>query len=133
MIKRTSVGLFKGLGVAEIDAIRAAATKRTCGASNIIVRAEDPAMHLFVIEAGSVDYYVLTNDGRQILLRRLVPGNAFGYATFLAEPIGYLGTAEAVHRSEMLVWEHRVVRQFAATYPLMVENALHASLHYVAM
>ena len=131
--KPLSVALFKGLGNHEIHVIRAAAVKRTFEASQIIIRAEEPAVHLFVIEVGSVDYSVATNDGREILLRRLVLGNAFGFATFLTEPIGYLGTAKAVHKTDTLVWERRVARQLAVAYPRLVANALHASLRYVAM
>ena len=131
--KPLSVGLFKGLGNHEIHVIRAAAAKRTFEVSQLIIRAEEPAVHLFLIEVGCADYSVVTNDGREILLRRFVQGNAFGYATFLAEPIGYLGTAKAAHRTETLVWEHPVARQLAVAYPRLVENALHASLHYVAM
>jgi len=90
--KPSPVALFKGLGNHEIPVIRDTAAKRTFQASQIIIRAEEPAVRLFVIEVGSVDYYIVTNDGRDILLRRLVPGNAFGFATFLSEPTGYLGT-----------------------------------------
>ena len=133
LTKRLSVGLFKGLGNHEIPVIRAAAAKRTFEASQIIIRAEEPAVRLFVIEVGSVDYYIVTNDGREVLLRRLMPGNAFGFATFLSEPTGYLGTAKAAHKTETLMWEHRVARQLGVTYPRLVENALHASLRYVAL
>jgi CRP/FNR family transcriptional regulator len=131
--KPLSVALFKGLGNLEIPVIRAAAAKRTFEASQIIIRTEEPAVRLFVIEVGSVDYYIVANDGREILLRRLMPGNAFGFATFLSEPIGYLGTARAARKTQTLVWEHRVARQLAENYPRLVENALHASLHYIAM
>ena len=131
--KPLSAGLFKGLANHEIPIIRAAAAKRTFEASQIIVRAEEPAVRLFVIEVGSVDYYIVTDDGREVLLRRLMPGNAFGFATFLSEPTGYLGTAKAAGKTETLMWEHRVARQLGVTYPRLVENALHASLRYVAM
>jgi CRP-like cAMP-binding protein len=131
--KPLAVALFKGLGDHEIRIIRAAAARRTFEASQIIVRAEEPAVRLFVIEAGSVDYYIVTNDGREILLRRLMPGNAFGFGTLLTESIGYIGTGKAAHMTETLVWEHRVARQLAVAYPRLAENALHASLHYIAM
>jgi CRP-like cAMP-binding protein len=55
------------------------------------------------------------------------------FATFLTEPIGYLGMARAVGKTETLMWERRVLRQLAAAYPRLAENALHASLHYIAM
>jgi CRP-like cAMP-binding protein len=132
--KPPAVALFKGLGDHEIHIIRAAAARRTFETSQIIVRAEEPAVRLFVIEVGSVDYSVVTNDGREILLRRLMPGNAFGFATLLTEPSGYIGTAKAAHhKTEILVWEHRAARQLAVAYPRLAENALHASLHYIAM
>lgn len=131
--KSFSAGLFKGLGNDQIQIIRAAAAKRTFEESQIIKSAEDPAFHLFLIEVGSVDYFILTSDGREILLRRLVPGNAFGYAALLTDPQGYLGMAKAVQKTETLVWGHQVARQVAVAYPRLVENALHASLHYLAL
>ena len=133
LTKPLSVGLFKGLGDQEIRVIRGAAVKQTFEASKIIIRAEEPAVRHYVIELGSVDYYIVTNDGREILIRRLLSGNSFGFATFLTEPIGYLGMARAVGKTETLMWERRVLRQLAAAYPRLAENALHASLHYIAM
>jgi CRP/FNR family transcriptional regulator, nitrogen oxide reductase regulator len=128
-----TIALFKGLGKDEIDVIRAAAVRRTFEASRIIMNAEEPAVRLYVIEIGSVDYYIVTNGGREILLRRLVQGNAFGFATFLTEPMGYLGTTKAVHKTEALVWEHGVVRKLAVAYPRLVENGLRSCLGYVAL
>jgi CRP-like cAMP-binding protein len=131
--KPLSVALFKGLSPHEIDTIRAAAAKRTLEASQIISRAEEPAGHLILLEVGCVDYYIETSEGREILLRRLVPGNALGYATFLTEPSGFLGTAKTVCKTETLVWEHQVVRQLSTAYPRLVENALRASLRHIAL
>ena len=133
MTKPLSVALFKGLSPHEIHTVRAAAAKRTLEASQIIIRAEEPAGHLILVEVGCVDYYVVTSEGREILLRRLVPGNALGYATFLTEPSGFLGTAKTVCKTETLVWEHQVVRQLSAAYPRLVENALRASLRHIAL
>ena len=131
--KSPSAGLFKGLADHEIPVICAAAAKQTFEASQIIIFADEPAVRLFVIQAGSVDYYVGANDGREILLGRLVPGDAFGFATFLTEPIGYFGTAKAVLKTEAVVWEHPVARQLAVNYPRLAENALHAALLYIAI
>jgi CRP-like cAMP-binding protein len=131
--KPLPVALFKGLSPHEIHIVRAAAAKRTLEASQIISRAEEPAGHLILIEVGCVDYYIETCEGREILLRRLVPGNALGYATFLTEPSGFLGTAKTVCKTETLVWEHQVVRQLSAAYPRLVENALRASLRHIAL
>jgi CRP-like cAMP-binding protein len=128
-----SAGLFKGLGRQESEAIRNAAVVRTFRTSEIIVNAEELARHFFLMTGGSVDFYVLTSEGREILLRRLVPGDLFGVVTLLSEPMGYFGTAKSVRDSEILVWEHGVIRQLGTKYPHLVENALRTVLHYVAL
>jgi CRP-like cAMP-binding protein len=113
--------------------VLAAATKRRFKASEIIVRADEPATRLYYVKTGYVNYYVTTSEGRRILLRRLVPGNIFGVAAFLSEPTGYMGTAKTVHESEVLIWEHRAIQQLVKTYPRLAENALRAALRYAAL
>ncbi len=52
---------------------------------------------------------------------------------FLSHPEGYVGTAETVDDSELLIWEGDVVRELAKTYPQLAENALRTVLRYVAL
>jgi len=54
-------------------------------------------------------------------------------AAFLSEPTGYLGTAKSVSRSEVLIWDHRMVSQLARVYPRLAENALRTALRYIAL
>lgn len=133
MIEPASVRFFTGLEKSEISEILAAATRRKCKGGEIVARADDPAIHLFLVKDGSVDYFVVTSDGREILLRRLVSGNIFGVGAFLSQPVGYVGTSKAVHASEVFVWEHSVIRQLAKAYPILSENALRTVLRYVAL
>jgi CRP-like cAMP-binding protein len=133
MIDFTSFRLFAGLGKAESSAILTAATGRRYKASETIIRAENPATHLFIVSTGKVNFYVETEKGQRILLRRLVPGNAFGIASFLSEPFGYLGTAMAVNEVDVLVWEHRNVIRLARAYPLFCQNAFRIALHYIEL
>jgi CRP-like cAMP-binding protein len=133
MIAPASVRFFTGLEKNETSVILAAATRRKFKEGEIVARADDPASHLFLVRDGSVDYYVMTSDGREILLRRLVSGNIFGVGAFLSQPVGYVGTSKAVHNSEVFVWEHTVVRQLTKTYPRLGENALRTVLRYVAL
>jgi CRP/FNR family transcriptional regulator, nitrogen oxide reductase regulator len=127
----TSFRLFAGLGKPESRAILAAGVRRRFKAAETIIRAENPATHLFVVMSGKVNFYVGTEKGQQILLRRFVTGNAFGIASFLSEPFGYLGTASAIKEVEVLAWEHRDVIQLARTYPLFSQNAFRIALHYI--
>jgi len=133
MISPASVELFSGLQDNEIKAIRNAATRREFEASRIIVMANEPADRLFLIETGFVDYYVTSDAGQDILLRRLASGDVFGQASLLARPIGYLGTAKAVQHIRVLQWKDGVIQQLAKTYPQIIENALRTALRYLAL
>jgi CRP-like cAMP-binding protein len=133
LIEPAAVRFFSGMDKRETSVILTAATRQKFRGGEIIARADEPASHLFLIRDGCVDYFVLTDDGREILLRRLVPGNIFGVAAFLSQPMGYVGTSKAVHTSEVLVWEHAVIRQLAKAYPRLGENALRTVLRYVAL
>jgi hypothetical protein len=128
MIDISSVRLFAGLGKDEVHAILAAAVKRRFKESEMIIRAEQPSTRLIIVKTGCVDFYIATEKGQQILLRRFGPGNAFGIATFLSEPMGYLGTASAVQDVEVLTWEHRSVLQLARDYPPISSKRLSACI-----
>lgn len=124
--------LFRGLVRNQIDVIRAAGVERTFLASDVIVRIKEPSIQLFLIKRGLVNYSVLTDQGREILLDRLVPGDIFGIAAVLSEPSCYLGTAKALYDTDVLVWDHRLIHQLAIAYPRLGENALAISLRSVA-
>jgi CRP/FNR family transcriptional regulator, nitrogen oxide reductase regulator len=132
-IEPASVRLFAGLGRDQIGVILAAGIQRKFKASELIIRAEEPATRLFLITSGYANYFVVTSTGHEVLLRRLVPGDVIGVGSFLSDPAGYLGSARTVRPSEALTWEHRTVRQLAKTYPVLVENALRKSLRYIAL
>lgn len=124
---------FAGLGADEVSRITAAAARRTFRGSEIIIRAEEPANRLFLVTGGRVDYFVVTSHGQEILLRRLVPGDVFGVAAFLSDPMGYLGIAKPAPYSEVFEWQRRVVRELARCYPRLPENALRTALQYIAL
>ena len=117
----------------EIREILASATRRKYKGEEVIARADEPATHMFLVKDGFVDYFVVTSDGREILLRRLVSGNIFGVAAFLSDPVGYVGTSKAVHSSEVFTWEHAVIRRLAKDFPKLGENALRTLLRYIAL
>jgi CRP-like cAMP-binding protein len=133
MISPASVQLFSGLDANQVKSIKDAATRKQFEASRTIVIANEPADRLFLIEVGYVDYYVTSEAGLDILLRRLAPGDVFGQAALLSGPIGYLGTAKAVHQVRVLEWNSRVIQQLARTYPQIIDNALRTALRYLAL
>lgn len=124
--------LFTGLRKDEIGVILAAATKRKVKAFDIVMSSDQVAKYLFLVRAGCMNFYFTTIDGREVLLRRLVPGNIFGLASFLSEPTADIGSVQAIQDSEFLAWEHRIVRQLARAYPQLAENALGMNLRHLA-
>ena len=132
MIDLSSSKLFATLGKDDVKAIASYAFKRKFNASDTIILADTPATHLVMVSEGSVNFYVATETGKNILLRRLAPGDVFGMAALLSEPTGYMGTAPAVENVEVMGWECRTVRQLARAYPRFAENALRIALLYFA-
>jgi CRP-like cAMP-binding protein len=128
-----SIRLFTGLPRDEVNAILAVAVQRSYAASATIIREDEPASHLFVVRKGGADYFVVSETGQRILLRRMLPGDVFGVAAFLSQQGGYLGTATAVNGLQALTWEHRLVRGLARTYPRLADNAFRIALHYIAV
>jgi CRP/FNR family transcriptional regulator, nitrogen oxide reductase regulator len=133
MIDRSSVRLFAGLNKEETTAILASAFKLRFSASETIVEANQPATRLLLLQSGSVDFTILAGDGREILLRRLVPGNVFGVATFLSDTAGYLGSAKAVGDGAAYAWTQSTVHRLTKSYPRLFENALRIALRYIAL
>ncbi len=88
----------------------------------------DKAEHLFVVVSGRIKYSRLTVDGHEIILRLFTPGETFGFATLLPDPLNYLGTAEAVLAGELLVWNHNEMSQLSDRYNQIKTNALRISL-----
>jgi CRP-like cAMP-binding protein len=133
MIEPAAVCFFTGLGRKETGTVLSAGTRLSLKASEIIARADEPANRLFLVRDGAVDYFVVTSDGRKVLLRRLVSGNIFGVGALLSQPAGYVGTSKTVRCSELLAWEHSVIHKLAGDYPRLAENALRTALRYIAI
>ena len=133
MENAASVHLFDGLEKEQINRILAAATRRRYKSSDALIRAEMPATRLLLLKTGSANYYITTEKGQQILMRRFGPGDPIGIAAFLSKPVGYLGTASAVGEVEAFAWEHRSIQQLAEEYPKLPQNAFRLALHYIAL
>ncbi len=100
--------------------------------NSAIIHAGDLATKLFLLNTGRVKYYRITKKGDEVLLWWITPGEIFGIGSLLATPVRYIGTAESVEGCELFVWSHKKIRQLAAAYPRLAENALHIVLHYIS-
>jgi CRP-like cAMP-binding protein len=113
-------------------AIVAKALKRTLQPAQVLFRMGEPADRLFVLRAGRVRFGRLGSTGREVVMGILGPGDVFGLGSLLAEQVDYIGTAQALERSEALVWTRDVIQRFAVEHPQLAGNALHVALLYVA-
>ena len=123
--------LFEGLAQSEIDLILAAGIYRRYLANTIIINQEDPADYFFLLIKGCVRLFVLTQKGKKILMRWLMPGEILGGAALLSPPSAYPVSTETVKDSVVFVWRRNTIRALAERYPKLVENALPFALDHL--
>lgn len=115
----------------ETAVIVSAAQVKIFPARQVIIRAGEPAAHLFLIRSGRVKYFRTTPGGAEIIFQWLTPEDVFGLGTLLKRPAGYVASAEAMENCEVLVWNHATIRSLAERYPQLAENALIVIQRYV--
>jgi CRP-like cAMP-binding protein len=122
---------LEGLSPLEVKAVLAAAKLRRYLENSVVTNQDHPAEHLFLLVSGRARYFYITPDGQKTLLLWLPPGETFGAAAFLSKPFQYLVSTETVKNSCVLVWDRVTIREFAARYPRLVENALLIAFDYL--
>lgn len=113
-----------GLQEAEVTSILSVAKHRHFRASSIIINQDDPAERFFLLTSGHGRHFVITNEGRKILLHWLTAGQIFGGTALLPTPHQYLASAELLGDSCAFVWERQTIRNLVSRYPQLMENAL---------
>jgi len=124
---------LEGLLRPDLELVLSAATKRSCLANSVVTNQGDPADYLFLLTKGCARYFVVTPDGRKVLLHWLMPGEVFGGAALLSTPVSYLVSTEMVTDSWVLVWRRKTIRELAARYPELMENALLVAFDYMTL
>lgn len=90
----------------------------------MIINEEDQAERLFLLTSGHGRHFVITIDGRKILLHWLTAGQIFGGAAILSKQFQYLASTEVLSDSCALVWERLTIRELVTTIPALLDNAL---------
>ena len=121
-------------GIAPIDRriILSAATQRRFTANSLVTHQGHPADNLFLLTKGCARHFFVTEDGKKLLLKWLVPGNLFGGRTILSNRSSYLASTETVKDSSVLVWDRTTIRGLVRPYPRLLENVLLDASDYVA-
>jgi CRP-like cAMP-binding protein len=122
--KQLKPRFLSGLPKSELDSVLSAAKHRQFRASSVIINQEDAAERFFLLTSGHGRQFVITSDGRKILLQWLTAGQIFGGSTILAAPFQYLASTEVLSDSCALVWERQTIRELASRLPALLDNAL---------
>jgi CRP-like cAMP-binding protein len=115
---------FAGLTTTELDSILSVATLRHFPQPAVIIHQDDPADRMFLLTRGQGRQFVLTNDGRKIILYWLTAGQFSGGVTMLSAPCAYLASTEVLADSCALVWDRKTLREFVSRFPILLDNAL---------
>jgi CRP/FNR family transcriptional regulator, nitrogen oxide reductase regulator len=102
-------------------------------ANSVVTNQGDPADYLFLVTKGCARYFFVTPEGRKVLLHWLGAGEVFGGAALLPRPSTYLVSTEMVTDSWVLVWRRKTIRDLAARYPELMENALLVTFDYMTL
>jgi CRP-like cAMP-binding protein len=115
---------LSGLSKTELHSVLSVAKHRQFRASSVIINQEDAAERLFLLMSGHGRQFVITSDGRKILLQWLVAGQTFGGAAILADPFQYLANTEVLSDSCALAWDRQTIRDLVVAFPKLLDNAL---------
>jgi CRP/FNR family transcriptional regulator, nitrogen oxide reductase regulator len=125
--------LLAGLTESEVNAVLSAATHQVFPAKTVVTEEGDPADHFFVLVSGRARYFFLTQQGKKVILRCLVPGDTLGGLALVSEPMCYAVSSETVTQSSTLVWERATLRSLLVQYPKLVDNALSIMAKYLVL
>lgn len=115
---------LSGLATLELDAVLSAAKHRRFRASSVIINEEARAEQCFLLASGHARQFVITDDGKKILLNWLTAGQIFGGASLLSTPFRYLASTEVLSDCCALVWDRHTLRELALAYPALLDNVL---------
>jgi len=115
--------IFKNLAATDLELVSRSGQVRRVEESSYFFMQGDPAVHLYVLTHGRVKFSQVTEDGQQVILRVISPGQMFGGIAILPEAT-YPVSALAVEDSEALVWSHPALEELARSMPQLALNSL---------
>jgi len=121
---RVKSSFLEGLAPHELEDVLAAARECHFRAGTVVSSQGTPANSIFLLIKGRARFFVLTPEGRKIVLMWLPAGEIFGGAALQSRPSDYIASTETVKDSTVLVWDRHTIRRLAIRYPRLLDNAL---------
>jgi CRP-like cAMP-binding protein len=124
------VGLFADLSSAELIGLAGLMRPRPFARDEVIYLRGDPGTAFYVIANGKVKITLTSPDGKELILRRLGPGDFHGELALLDdEPRS--ADAIATEPSVLLVLQRDAFRQFLAEHPTVAAKLLSTVSNYL--
>ena len=120
--------LLAGLTSLELSAVLSEATHRRFSENGVVIHEDDRAERMFVLTSGEGKQFVLTGNGRKIVVHWITAGQGFGGVAMTSSPSNYLASTEIRAGSCALVWERDAIRQLIARFPKLLDNAFSTAI-----
>ncbi len=115
--------LFEKMDDADTEALLVHSTSRRVPVGEAVFEQGAAATHFFLLLHGRLKVTQVTEDGQQIIVRVVHPGDLFGFAKALMRS-DYPGTATAVAESIALSWPTELWPQFVDKNPRLAVTAM---------
>jgi len=119
----SAIDIFDQISLKDLDAIASAAATKNFNKDAYLFHQGDPAEQFYILISGRVKLSQITEDGQQIILRYVSPGEAFAVIAVLSK-IPYPVTATAVDRVSLLSWGEQTMLSLMESYPRLAINSL---------
>ncbi|TAM96986.1 MAG: Crp/Fnr family transcriptional regulator [Rhizobiaceae bacterium] len=118
-----SAEIFRTLSSEALDEVRQSASRKRLARREVLYHQGDAALNLYVVVVGRLRATQTTEEGNQIALRYLGPGELAGYAVLAGIP-RYPGTVVAVEDTHLFVWPANAMRQLMGRHAQIALNAV---------
>jgi CRP/FNR family transcriptional regulator, nitrogen oxide reductase regulator len=125
---------FKGLLEHTLDTVRGSFAERSARKGAFFFHEESPAEYIYLLAKGRVKVGQVSEDGQQVTMRVIVPGQVFGGMAVLGPRASYPVSAEAMEPSVALEWKGELLYELARRDPnlgLQMTELMYAHLQEI--
>jgi len=115
--------LYHGASIAALTEAHASSFRKRLAVDEVLLRQGDAAGTIYIVVVGRLRVTQTTNEGQQVIMRYLGPGELAGYAVLSGADV-HPGTATAVDDTHLLGWTAAAFREVMARHPVIAMNAL---------
>jgi CRP-like cAMP-binding protein len=113
------VEIFDGLSRDDLKVVFGASSRREMPRGSFLYHQGEPARTMFLIEAGRVRLQETTEDGREVLIRLIYPGEVFGA---IIAGASYRATAQADRPVRVYAWTAQSITELLDRFPRLQKN-----------